>query len=155
MNWILYGLMNLPKLALQRLQTVENLCLRMARHMKGLMNGYAIHYQYHSDAWRSCQTVQNRHIPGVSSKTTGHRSHSITRPPMVMILLMPRGVEARDGRKTNYSLANKFLVYINRQLKISIYSNPPFYSRSNWYCRQTCIILWEEKTEDCYSKGFW
>ena len=68
MNQILYSSMNLPKLASQRLQTVENLVSGMTGHMKGLTNGYAIHYQYLSNTWRLCQTFQNRHIPGVFSK---------------------------------------------------------------------------------------
>ena len=48
-NQILYSSMNLPKLASQRLQTVENFVLGMTGHMKGLMNGYTIHYQYLSN----------------------------------------------------------------------------------------------------------
>ena len=130
-NQILYSLMNLPKLASQRLQTAENFVSGMTGHMNGLMNGYTIHYQYHSNIWRPCQTFQNRHIPGVFSKTAGHGSHSTVRPPMAMILLMLRGVEARDGRTANFSSVSKFLVYIDRQLKITIYSNPPSYSRNN------------------------
>ena len=54
----------------------------------------------------------------LTSYKDSHGSHSILRPPMAMVLLMLKKVEARDGRTADYSLVSKLLVYITGNWKL-------------------------------------